>query len=256
MTITKILGAVVGALVVLLVLGWAASGLYRLSGQNAEPAYAVDTGAEEPAVAPAAEPAAEPAEEPAAEPAAAPAAAPAAEPAAAPAEEPAAAPAAEPAAAPAEEPAAAPAAEPAAEPAPAAEAAAPAPAAEAPEAPEADEAAEPAAGESGLAALLAAADLKAGKKIFKKCAACHKIDGKDAVGPHLNGVVNRPRASVEGFTYSDALKALAGENWTPENIDAFITKPKDYAPGTKMTFPGLSKPADRVNVIAYLSTLN
>lgn len=116
--------------------------------------------------------------------------------------------------------------------------------------------AEPADGESGLAALLAAADLKAGEKVFKKCAACHKIDGKDAVGPHLNGVVDRPRASVAGFTYSDALKALAGENWTPEHIDAFITKPKDYAPGTKMTFPGLSKPADRANVIAYLATLN
>ncbi|MDP3961742.1 MAG: c-type cytochrome, partial [Pseudorhodobacter sp.] len=193
MTITKILGAVVGALVVFLLLGWAATGLYRLAGQNDDPAYVVDTGAEEPAAAPAAEPAAAPAAEPAAEPAAAPAAEPAAEPAAAPAAEPAA------------EPAAAPAAEPAAAPAPAAEAAAPAPAAEAPEAPEADEAAEPEAGESGLAALLAAADLKAGEKVFKKCAACHKIDGKDAIGPHLNGVVDRPRASLAGFTYSDAL---------------------------------------------------
>lgn len=105
------------------------------------------------------------------------------------------------------------------------------------------------------ATLAAAADAAAGEKIFGKCKACHKIDGNNATGPHLNGVVNRAKASVEGFGYSDALKAMAGDSWTPENLFKFLESPKAYAPGTKMTFAGLPKPEDRANVIAYLETL-
>lgn len=106
-----------------------------------------------------------------------------------------------------------------------------------------------------VAALLAAGDAAAGEKVFGKCKSCHKIDGGDATGPHLNGVVNRDKASVAGFAYSDALVAMQGQQWTPENLFAFLESPKAYAPGTKMTFAGLPKPADRANVIAYLSTL-
>lgn len=120
---------------------------------------------------------------------------------------------------------------------------------------------EESAGESAdatvdVAALLAAGDAAAGEKVFGKCKSCHKIDGGDATGPHLNGVVNRDKASVAGFAYSDALKAMAGQQWTPDNLFAFLESPKTYAPGTKMTFAGLPKPADRANVIAYLSTLS
>lgn len=106
-----------------------------------------------------------------------------------------------------------------------------------------------------VAALMAASDVAAGEKVFGKCKSCHKIDGGDATGPHLNGVVNRDKASVPGFAYSEALLAMAGQQWTPENLFAFLESPKTYAPGTKMTFAGLPKPADRANVIAYLATL-
>jgi cytochrome c len=106
-----------------------------------------------------------------------------------------------------------------------------------------------------VAAVLAAGDAAAGEKVFGKCKACHKVDGSNGTGPHLDGVVNRPKASVEGFSYSEALKGMSGDSWTPENLFHFIENPKGYAPGTKMAFAGLPKPEDRANLIAYLSTL-
>lgn len=107
-----------------------------------------------------------------------------------------------------------------------------------------------------VAALLASADAAAGEKVFAKCKACHKVDGSDGTGPHLNGVVGRAKASSAGFGYSDALMAMAGEAWTPENLFAFLENPKGYAPGNKMSFAGLPKPADRANLIAWLATQN
>ncbi|MBC7138076.1 MAG: cytochrome c family protein [Defluviimonas sp.] len=103
-----------------------------------------------------------------------------------------------------------------------------------------------------FAEVFAAADPAAGERVFGKCKACHKIDGTNGVGPHLDGVVGRDIASVEGFAYSDALSGLEG-TWTPETMEAFLANPKGYAPGTKMTFAGLPKVADRANVIAYLA---
>jgi cytochrome c len=106
-----------------------------------------------------------------------------------------------------------------------------------------------------FAEVLAAADLGAGEKVFAKCKACHKLDGTDGTGPHLNGVVDRPKASIAGFPYSDALKAMSADAWTTDNMNGFLTNPKTYAPGTKMSFAGLGKVEDRANVIAYLATL-
>lgn len=103
-------------------------------------------------------------------------------------------------------------------------------------------------------ALVAAADVGAGEKVFAKCKTCHKIDGSNGTGPHLNGVVNRPKASIAGFGYSNALMAMASDSWTPDNMNAFLTSPKAYAPGTKMSFAGLPKVEDRASVVAYLST--
>jgi len=102
--------------------------------------------------------------------------------------------------------------------------------------------------------LYAAADAAAGEKVFAKCKACHKVDGTNGTGPHLDGVVDRPKASVEGFSYSEALTGMSGESWTPANMFAFLENPKGYAPGTKMAFAGLPKPADRANLIAWLAT--
>lgn len=104
-------------------------------------------------------------------------------------------------------------------------------------------------------ALLAAADPAAGEKVFGKCKSCHKLDGSKGTGPHLDGVMGRPVASVADFAYSDGMKAHGG-NWDPEPLQVFLTDPKGVVPGTKMTFDGLKKPEDRANLIAYLQTVN
>lgn len=105
-----------------------------------------------------------------------------------------------------------------------------------------------------VAALLAAGDAAAGETVFKKCGSCHKLDGSNAVGPSLNGVVGRNHASVPDFSYSEAMAAKSGEAWTPEAIFAFLENPKKVIPGTKMAFAGLPKPEDRANLIAFLAT--
>jgi cytochrome c len=124
----------------------------------------------------------------------------------------------------------------------------------------ADAAAQPAATAAAAApaadfkTVYASADATKGASVFNKCKACHKVDGQNATGPHLNGVVDRAVASVDGFAYSDVLKGLGG-NWSPDRLDAWLTNPKAYAPGTKMGFAGLDKVEDRADVIAYLASL-
>jgi len=103
--------------------------------------------------------------------------------------------------------------------------------------------------------VFAAADAAAGEKVFGKCKACHKMDGGDGTGPHLNGVVNRNKGIVAGFGYSEAILALTDAVWSPENLNGFLTSPKAYMPGTKMSFAGLPKVEDRANVIAYLASV-
>lgn len=118
------------------------------------------------------------------------------------------------------------------------------------------EEAAPAEGEGetiDVAALMASADAAAGEAVFKKCGSCHKLDGSDGVGPHLNGVVGRNHAAAAGFAYSEAMAAKSAEPWTPEALFAFLENPKKALPGTKMAFAGLPKPEDRANVIAYLA---
>lgn len=105
-----------------------------------------------------------------------------------------------------------------------------------------------------FATLLASADASAGEAVFKKCASCHKLDGSDGVGPHLNGVVGRNHGSIAGFAYSEAMAALSAEPWSPEALNVFLENPKKNMPGTKMAFAGLPKPEDRANLIAYLTT--
>ena len=99
--------------------------------------------------------------------------------------------------------------------------------------------------------------IAAGEKAFKKCKACHQVgDGaKNRTGPHLNAVIGRTAASVDGFKYSKAMRA-AGEDgliWTEDEIAAFLTKPKTYLKGTKMSFAGFRKESDIAALIAYLA---
>ncbi len=109
-----------------------------------------------------------------------------------------------------------------------------------------------------IAPLLANADPAAGEAYAKKvCAACHSLNegGKAIVGPNLYGVVGGPHAHIVGFNYSDALKAKPGP-WTYDELYAWLTKPNDYAPGTRMAFPGIKDDKLRVDVIAFLRTLS
>jgi cytochrome c len=105
-----------------------------------------------------------------------------------------------------------------------------------------------------LPTLLAAADATKGEAVFKKCAACHNVapGGPNAIGPSLNGVVGRAIASHGGFSYSDGLKAKGG-NWSFDSLNEWLSNPKKFAAGTKMTFAGLGSPEDRANVIVYLN---
>ncbi len=110
----------------------------------------------------------------------------------------------------------------------------------------------------GVTALLAAADPAAGAKAVKKCAACHTLDkgGKHRLGPNLWDLVDRPIGSAVGYKYSDALNSKSGETWNYDNLDAFLTKPKGWAPGTKMSFAGIKKPGQRADLIAHLRSLS
>lgn len=106
-----------------------------------------------------------------------------------------------------------------------------------------------------MVALVSAADIGKGEKVFAKCKACHKLeDGANATGPSLYGIVGKDIASVDGYGYSGGLSALEG-NWTIDQLNAFLTKPKTLVPDTKMSFSGLKKDSDRANLIAYLQTI-
>jgi cytochrome c len=106
-----------------------------------------------------------------------------------------------------------------------------------------------------ILAMIASADATKGETISRACAACHNFDkgGPNQTGPNLWGVVGRPKGSHEGFSYSDDMKKKGG-NWTYEDLNHFLWKPKSFVAGTKMTFIGLSKGEDRAALIAWLRT--
>ena len=109
--------------------------------------------------------------------------------------------------------------------------------------------------EKPIAFYLASADPAKGEQVFKKCAACHTAakGGPNQVGPDLWGVVGEPIGQgANGFPFSDALKSVGG-TWDFDKLSTWLTSPKKFAPGTKMTFAGLSDPQDRANVIAFLN---
>lgn len=104
--------------------------------------------------------------------------------------------------------------------------------------------------------VLPAADVAAGEKTFAKCTSCHNNaqGGPNMTGPNLWGVVGRPTASHPGMDYSDGMKAHATESpaWTYDQLYMFLGGPQKWVKGTKMNFPGVKKPEDRINLIAYL----
>ncbi|MFM9979195.1 MAG: c-type cytochrome [Sphingomonadaceae bacterium] len=119
---------------------------------------------------------------------------------------------------------------------------------------EAEAGAAAATAEPPIAMMMAGADVTKGAEVFKKCASCHSINegGANGIGPNLWASMGQPHAHVAGFAYSDALKAVPG-NWDFEAMNKWLKNPRTYAPGTKMSFAGLSKAEDRANLIAYLN---
>ena len=103
--------------------------------------------------------------------------------------------------------------------------------------------------------LFASTNASDGAKIFKKCAACHSIaeGGANKIGPALWGVLGRKAGSLSDYKYSKAM-AAHGKVWSFEEMNGFLTKPKDWIKGTKMSFAGLKNAKERAAVILYMNT--
>ena len=110
------------------------------------------------------------------------------------------------------------------------------------------------AGYGDIMTLLSSANVDDGKKIFKKCTACHSIakDGTNKIGPALWGVLGRQAGSISDYKYSKAMTAY-GKPWSFEEMNGFLTKPKDWIKGTKMSFAGLKNEKDRAAVILFMN---
>lgn len=96
-----------------------------------------------------------------------------------------------------------------------------------------------------------------GQRLFNQCRACHTINegGRNGVGPNLYGVVGRPMASVQGYSYSPAFRAKAPEigAWEDQHLRPYLDNPQGYVPGTKMVFQGFRGNQQQISdVIAYL----
>ncbi|MGH6890319.1 MAG: c-type cytochrome [Rhizomicrobium sp.] len=104
--------------------------------------------------------------------------------------------------------------------------------------------------------VLKTADVAKGKEISQKCQQCHDLSkgGPDRIGPNLWGIVNRPRSSRASFSYSSAMSSSHAP-WTYERLFRYLKSPQSVVPGTKMTFPGLPRAQDRIDLLAYLRTL-
>jgi len=112
-----------------------------------------------------------------------------------------------------------------------------------------------AAAEQPIEVYLAKADPARGEQIFNKCMACHNADqgGANQLGPNLWDILGEPIGQGKGFAFSEAL-AKHGGTWNWDNLSQWLTSPRTFAPGTKMTFAGLSNPQDRADVEAFLNT--
>lgn len=98
-----------------------------------------------------------------------------------------------------------------------------------------------------------AADLDNGRRAFARCRSCHTITpgGPNLSGPNLYGVFDRKAGGLDAYPYSHALRN-AGFDWDAQQLDQWLQNPRQFLPGNKMTFAGLSKPEDRRDVIAFL----
>ena len=108
--------------------------------------------------------------------------------------------------------------------------------------------------DGNIMALFASTSADDGAKVFKKCAACHSVNkgGANKIGPGLWGVIGRKAGSISDYKYSKAM-AAHGKNWSFEEMNGFLIKPKDWIKRTKMSFVGLKNAKDRAAVILYMN---
>ena len=118
----------------------------------------------------------------------------------------------------------------------------------------AEEAAGDSESEQPIAFYLQTADAGRGERSFAKCAGCHTINqgGATGTGPNLWATMGRPVAGHAGFAFSDALRGKGG-TWDWETMSAWLTSPRTFAPGTRMTFGGMSNPQERADLLLYLN---
>ena len=105
--------------------------------------------------------------------------------------------------------------------------------------------------------VLPTADIKAGEAVFAKCKSCHTIEagGANGTGPNLHGILGKKSGQHAGFAYSPAMIEHGTHGvWTFQETSEFLKAPQKHLPGTKMTFVGLKKAEDRINLLAYLNT--
>lgn len=89
-----------------------------------------------------------------------------------------------------------------------------------------------------------------GEEIYKRCQGCHSID-RNRTGPKHLGLFGRKAGSVEGFSYSKAMRE-SGIVWDEATLDKFLENPRGVVPGTRMTYAGVKDPQERADLIEYL----
>ena len=101
-----------------------------------------------------------------------------------------------------------------------------------------------------------AADIAKGKRLAKKCTVCHTLNKgeKNKLGPNLFDIMGKPAASVKGYKYSKAM-ATSGIIWDEVSFTEFLTRPKKFLKGTKMSYSGLKRAVQRADLLAYFKTL-
>jgi cytochrome c len=120
-------------------------------------------------------------------------------------------------------------------------------------------AAAPAEADTPIDERMKVADVGRGERAVASCKACHSFDngGANKVGPNLWKVVDGPKAHIDSFGYSAALKErkAKGEKWGTAELDGFLKNPRGYLQGTSMSFAGVARPDQRADIIAYLASL-